>query len=83
MDYKLIISITEKLTDLQKELFMKNIDLWNKTASMNARAKHFDSFDIDNCELRDGWHYFSEEIHCLLCNWDNESFVEDFIRYGS
>lgn len=58
-------SLIRKMTNDQQTIFLSNLDLWKKTAEMNNRPQHFDSFDVDLSMLLQEWYYLLEDINSL------------------
>jgi hypothetical protein len=47
-----IENVLSKITEEQIRLFEENIELWEKTAALNGRPQHFDSFHVDSAMLK-------------------------------
>jgi hypothetical protein len=60
-----IENLVNKLTAAQRELFDRNIALWEKTAELNGRQQHFDSFEVDESMLMQEWYYLLEDINAI------------------
>lgn len=60
-----IENILSKLTDDQRELFARNINLWEKTAELNGRPQHFDSFEVDTHKLMQEWYFILEDMNTI------------------
>lgn len=59
---KRISYLVQNLTETQKKVFYKNIELWEKTALLNGRPQHFDSFEIDKIEIINAWESFIDDL---------------------
>ena len=60
-----IDNLLKVFTENQRELFERNIDLWEKTAKLNERSQHFDSYDVDLAMLMHEWDLFMENIKTI------------------
>jgi len=63
--YEKIDNVLSKMTEEQSRLFAKNLELWEKTADLNGRPQHFDSFEVDSHMLKQGWYNFLEDINSI------------------
>ncbi len=60
-----IDNLLKVFTENERELFERNIDLWEKTAKLNGRPQHLDSFDVDLAMVNHEWYYLLEDINSI------------------
>ncbi len=77
-----IENLMNNLTEEQREVFNRNILLWEKTAELNGRPQHIDSFEVDEHMLMQEWYYLLEDINSLQFDSDlmpPETTTEDIL----
>jgi len=60
-----IDNIFGALTEKQRDLFDRNIEMWEKTSKLNGRSQSSDGFEVDSCMLMKEWEALIEDIYAI------------------